>query len=64
MKADVLATKDNKDIWTIAFDLQQPLPIPHIQTNVVFHIVDSYGHIVLEYMISTVGPCTSGQRIL
>jgi hypothetical protein len=37
MKADFSATKDNKDIWTIAFDLQKTLPTPHIQTNVVFY---------------------------
>ena len=37
MKNDFLAVKSNNQIWTIAFDMQQAFPTPHIQTNVVFY---------------------------
>ena len=37
MKADFEKSKSFDDIWTIAFDLQQALPTPHINTSVTFY---------------------------
>lgn len=37
MKSDFTLAKTDQDVWTLAFDLQQALPTPHIQTSVVFY---------------------------